>query len=120
MPGLTTLEVRNAKVGRHADGRGLYLVVRDSGSRSWVLRAQVNGVRRDLGLGPALNVSLSAALAKRFGQRLLRYPNQCQPLPRRLAPAMKLLEAAGQISAIATPGLRRSKITSFLPSGQPR
>jgi len=64
MPSLTALEVRNAKVGRHADGRGLYLVVRESGSRAWVLRTQVEGKRRDLGLGSAANVSLSAARAK--------------------------------------------------------
>src|SRR3546814_20087288 len=47
MTGLTALQVRNAKPGRHADGRGLYLLVRPSGSRSWVLRTQVDGKRRD-------------------------------------------------------------------------
>src|SRR3546814_8277351 len=51
MTGLTALQVRNAKPGRHADGRGLYLLVRPSGSRSWVLRTQVEGKRRERGLG---------------------------------------------------------------------
>src|SRR3546814_2454930 len=50
MTGLTALQVRNAKPGRYADGRGLYLLVRPSGSRSWVLRTQVDGKRRDRGL----------------------------------------------------------------------
>jgi integrase len=60
---LTAIEVRNAKPGRHADGYGLYLLVRSSGSRSWVLRAQVDGKRRDFGLGSATVVSLAQARA---------------------------------------------------------
>jgi integrase len=58
---LTVLKVRTARRGRHSDGRGLYLVVRPSGSRSWILRMQYKGVRRDFGLGPAHDVSLSDA-----------------------------------------------------------
>lgn len=57
----TPLKVRNARTGRHADGRGLYLVVRPSGSRSWILRMQYKGSRRDFGLGPVHDVSLSDA-----------------------------------------------------------
>ena len=64
MPRLTAPQVKNAKPGRHADGRGLYLMVRESGSRSWVLRPQVNGKRRDLGLGSAAKLSLSKARTK--------------------------------------------------------
>ncbi|PPR24432.1 MAG: hypothetical protein CFH40_00851, partial [Alphaproteobacteria bacterium MarineAlpha10_Bin3] len=47
--------------GRHGDGGGLYLVVSDAGSRKWVLRFQVNGKRRDIGLGSATSVSLADA-----------------------------------------------------------
>jgi integrase len=61
MAGLTALQVKNAKPGRHADGRGLYLVVRDSGSRAWVARVQVDGKRRDFGLGSADIVQLGDA-----------------------------------------------------------
>src|SRR3546814_12175652 len=50
--------------GRHADGRGLYLLVRPSGSRSWVLRTQVDGKRRDRGLGSTAKLSLAQARAK--------------------------------------------------------
>lgn len=64
MAGLTTLAVKNAKPGRYADGCGLYLLVRDSGARSWVLRAQVEGKRQDFGLGPASKVSLAQARTK--------------------------------------------------------
>jgi integrase len=61
---LTHLEVKNAKPGRHADGKGLYLMVRPSGSRSWVLRAQVDGKRQDFGLGSAGVVKLTEARTK--------------------------------------------------------
>jgi len=61
---LTSIEVRNAKPGRHADGNGLYLLVRPTGSRSWLLRVQTAGKRRDLGLGSFPRVSLAEARAK--------------------------------------------------------
>lgn len=47
---LTPLAVKNAKPGRHADGDGLYLLVKDSGARSWVFRFMLRGRARDLGL----------------------------------------------------------------------
>lgn len=83
MPRLTALQVKNAKPGRHADGRGLYLMVRDSGSRSWVLRAQVNGKRQDLGLGSAAKLSLSKARikAEETRLRLLRGEVTTAPAP---------------------------------------
>lgn len=58
---LTALRVKNAKPGRHVDGRGLCLVVKDSGARTWVLRMQRHGRRRDYGLGSALDVTLAEA-----------------------------------------------------------
>ncbi|HEX8525786.1 tyrosine-type recombinase/integrase [Allosphingosinicella sp.] len=61
MVGLTAVEVRNAKAGRHADGKGLYLLVKPSGAKSWVLRVQVGGRRRDYGLGSLDLVTLQEA-----------------------------------------------------------
>ncbi|MDX8492700.1 integrase arm-type DNA-binding domain-containing protein [Mesorhizobium sp. VK22B] len=58
---LTTLKVKHAGPGRHADLHGLYLLVRESGTRSWVLRMQHAGQRRDFGLGPAHDVPLADA-----------------------------------------------------------
>ncbi|MFS2109972.1 tyrosine-type recombinase/integrase [Sphingomonas sp. Sphisp140] len=58
---LTTLKVKHAGPGRHADAHGLYLLVRDSGTRSWVLRMQHAGQRRDFGLGPVHDISLADA-----------------------------------------------------------
>lgn len=51
MAKLTAKTVQAAKPGRHADGGGLYLLVKPTGARSWLLRVQVDGRRRDIGLG---------------------------------------------------------------------
>lgn len=48
---LTVQGTRGARPGRHADGQGLYLLVKPSGARSWLLRVQYLGKRRDVGLG---------------------------------------------------------------------
>ncbi|MCX7289388.1 MAG: Arm DNA-binding domain-containing protein, partial [Rhodobacterales bacterium] len=47
---LTPLQVKNAKPGRHADGDGLYILVKETGARSWVFRYMLDGKARDLGL----------------------------------------------------------------------
>ncbi len=52
---LTALAVKNAKEGRHADGDGLYLLVKPSGARSWLLRVQQEGKRRDIGLAEGMS-----------------------------------------------------------------
>lgn len=64
MPKLTVVGARNAKPGRHADGGGLYLLVKPSGSRSWLLRVQVAGQRRDIGLGSVSDLTLQEAREK--------------------------------------------------------
>jgi integrase len=58
---LTDKAVKSAGVGRHGDGDGLNLSVSKSGRRKWVLRFQLNGARRDMGLGSYPAVSLSTA-----------------------------------------------------------
>ncbi|MXO75332.1 integrase arm-type DNA-binding domain-containing protein [Altererythrobacter aerius] len=64
MAKLNALQVKNAKPGRHGDGAGLYLLVKPSGSKSWVLRVQRDGRRRDVGLGSLAALSLSEAREK--------------------------------------------------------
>ena len=39
-----------ANPGRHGDGDGLYLNIAKGGSKSWILRAVIDGKRHDLGL----------------------------------------------------------------------
>jgi integrase len=59
---LTVRQIANAKPGRHADGGGLYLLVKPSGSRSWILRVQHMGRRSDYGLGSAIVESIAVDL----------------------------------------------------------
>lgn len=62
---LTVLQVKSIKApGRYNDGNGLQLVVKESGAKSWQLRIQVNGRRRDIGLGSFNVVSLAEARDK--------------------------------------------------------
>lgn len=59
---LTATAVKAAREpGRYGDGAGLFLLVREGGARSWVVRVQKNGARRDVGLGSAAKVSLAQA-----------------------------------------------------------
>lgn len=59
---LNTLTVKALTApGRYADGDGLYLVIKGSGSRSWVLLIQWNGRRREFGLGSAKTVGVKEA-----------------------------------------------------------
>lgn len=48
---LNVKQAQYAKPGRHSDGKGLYLLVKPTGSKSWVLRVQHNGNRQDFGIG---------------------------------------------------------------------
>jgi len=47
--------------GRIGDGDGLYLLVKPSGSKSWMVRVQKHGNRRDFGVGSAKKVPLAVA-----------------------------------------------------------
>ena len=58
---LTEMEIKNAKPGRHSDGRCLYLKVTDAGTKSWVLRYKFVGKRIDMGLGPLTRLPAKAA-----------------------------------------------------------
>jgi integrase len=59
---LTNKQALSAKPGRHSDGGGLYLLVQPTGSKSWVLRVQHRGRRRDFGLGRFVAESIDVDL----------------------------------------------------------
>jgi integrase len=60
--GLTSRKVETERrPGRHADGHGLYLVVKPSGMKSWSLLYTIAGRRREKGLGGFPAVSLATA-----------------------------------------------------------
>jgi hypothetical protein len=48
---LKAKQIEHAKVGMHTDGGGLYLRVRPSGAKFWIFRFQLNGRRREMGIG---------------------------------------------------------------------
>ena len=63
---LTALEIKHAKTGMHADGNGLYLRVQASGAKGWIFRFQLDGKRREMGIGtlseqPAIEARAVAA-----------------------------------------------------------
>jgi integrase len=59
---LTTLKIKSLKEpGRHTDGSGLMLYIKEGGSKTWVFRPSINGKRRDFGLGSLGDVSLAEA-----------------------------------------------------------
>jgi integrase len=69
---LTDRSVKGAGQGRHVDGDGLQLVVSNTGRRKWVLRYQINGDRRDMGLGAYPSIGLSdARIAAADARKLL-------------------------------------------------
>lgn len=50
--------------GMHADGLGLYLKVSTPTARSWIFRYQINGHRREMGIGPYPLMTVHEARAK--------------------------------------------------------
>jgi integrase len=62
---LTAMGIKSLKEpGRYTDGEGLMLVIGKDGSRKWVVRMQLNGTRRDIGLGPLADYPLSEARSR--------------------------------------------------------
>lgn len=67
---LTQIGVQRLKdVGMHPDGLGLYLDVKPSGTKSWVLRYMLSGRSRYMGLGPYPAISLAEAREKAAAYR---------------------------------------------------
>lgn len=95
---LTALSVKNAKPGRHADGDGLYLLVKPTGAKSWLLRIQVDGRRRDIGLG---TVDTSPRLLGKGEQSPIVIPI----LHRKVLSLGEAREKAGMLRTAAKSGL---------------
>jgi integrase len=60
------------KPGKHHDGRGLYLIVKESGARSWVLRLNIprSSRRPEIGIGGLAEVSIDVARFKAHELRI--------------------------------------------------
>ena len=99
-----------AEAGRYCDGHGLYLDVRRSGSRSWVQRIAIRGLRRELGLGGFPLVSLDEARAQAFANRKLARAGG-DPLAerRRVRNVLTFAGAAERVWTQMRPGWRNPK-----------
>ena len=78
--------------GRYGDGGTLFLNVAPGGSKSWVQRLTVFGVRRDIGLGGWPLLSLAAARVKAFENRKLARIDDGDPLAGRRRAKMRTFE----------------------------
>ena len=98
---LTPLAVKNANPGRHADGGGLHLLVKESGARSWVYRFMLKGKSRDIGLGAAGRGGISLADARDLAAALrLKVKGGIDPLVERQRQATEAM-AEAQAARIA-------------------
>ena len=94
---LTSKRVERAKAGRFHDGDGLYLRVKPSGAKSWLLRYEIAGRERWMGLGKTSAFTLKEARRRAREQRQL-LADHVDPIDHRRAARAK--EAAAKASSI--------------------
>ncbi|WP_207974429.1 site-specific integrase [Parafrankia sp. BMG5.11] len=94
---ITTLQLKNAKPGIHADGNGLYLQVKGQGTKSWIFRYQVNGRRREMGLGSASVLPIAVARAEAARLRAM-VANKVDPLEVKKSAAIQQQEAQAAVA----------------------
>lgn len=106
---LSARKAETAKPGRHGDGRGLFLYVKPTGARSWVLRYQVQGRRRDLGLGPYPDVSLAMARERASEARRLIALGDDPIAKKHQAKSKTFRDAALELIESKRPGWKNAK-----------
>ena len=68
---LTANQIKNlVEAGTYEDGEGLRLLVKPSGRKTWVLRFQLNGKRREMGLGSYPQLDLKKARAAAYENKV--------------------------------------------------
>ncbi len=112
MTALTAAKVKAlTKPGMHHDDRGLYLRVAPGGSKGWMLRATIDGRRRDIGLGGYPSVSLVRARQLADGHRLVVAEGRDPLAEKRRAKMPTFREAAETVHAANLPRWRNGKHT---------
>lgn len=91
----TDLQVKNADVGLHAIGGGLYLQVTKTKSKSWLYRFQLNGKRRWAGLGSYPDTILKEARLKAAEMRIT-VANGIDPIDQRQAARKEIIANAAK------------------------
>ena len=112
MTALTAAKVKAlTKPGMHHDGRGLYLRVAPGGSKGWMLRATIDGRRRDIGLGGHPTVTLAKARQLAEAHRLAVAEGRDPLAEKRRAKMPSFREAAETVHAANLPRWRNGKHT---------
>jgi integrase len=112
---LTAVEVKTAKPGRHADGGGLHLLVKDTGARSWVYRFMLKGKSRDIGLGPAGPGGITLADARDLATALrLKVKAGIDPLEerQRAEADAKAAEQAAKVAGVTFKAMAETHIAA--------
>ena len=112
MTALTAAKVKAlTKPGMHHDGRGLYLRVAPGGSKGWMLRATIDGRRRDIGLGGYPAVSLAKASQFADAHRLAVAEGRDPLAEKRRAKMPTFAEAAAKVHEVNLPRWKNGKHT---------
>ncbi|WP_020187652.1 integrase arm-type DNA-binding domain-containing protein [Methylopila sp. 73B] len=116
---LTARTVATIKdAGRYADGGNLHLVVSPSGSKSWLMIYRHGGRQREMGLGPARDVTLAEAREKAADARRMllggldpieERRRQAEEVSRAAKRTPTFGEAADELIAAMSPSWRNSK-----------
>ena len=110
MTALTAAKVKAlTKPGMHHDGRGLYLRVAPGGSKGWMLRATIDGRRRDIGLGGYPAVSLAKARQFADAHRLAVAEGRDPLAEKRRAKMPTFAEAAAKVHEVNLPRWKNGK-----------
>ena len=113
---LSARKVATVGPGKYVDGHGLMLVVKGSGARSWVLRCQTNGRRRDVGLGGWPEVTLAAARQKALDVRRLMRDGGDPVAAKRRAATARFRDAAAALITSKRDGWRNAKHAAQWPA----
>lgn len=95
---LTELKIKHAKPGYWLDAGGLYLQVSPSGAKSWIYRFQLNGKRREMGLGPLSGVPAKEARRRAAEARAMIH-NKIDPVEHRKQQAQAAVARAAEVAA---------------------
>ena len=98
---LTVKAVQAAGPGMHSDGDGLYLNVMPSGTRAWIYRYQLDGKRREIGLGGFPLVSLADARSRALTIRAGIKSGGADPLAARREAVAEKARVASEAKAAA-------------------
>lgn len=104
MKTLSSAQIKSIKEpGRYRAGVGLYLVVKPSGSKSWIQRIVIYGKRHDVGLGGYPDVSLAQAREQAAQNRIDIADGGNPVVERRRATTPTLREAAERVHLTLIP-----------------